>query len=308
MKPLLIIPVAVAIVLTMFAWPQAKSGPRDVPLGVAGAPAMEQQLSAQGGKFDVHRYADEAEARSAIEDREVYGAFVGTPGGMKLLTASAGSPVIFQMLSKAASESGAPVEIEDVVPTTHAGGALAASVLPLLIGGSLTGMLALFTAAGAWRRGGLLLGGATAAGLVATTIIQSWLGVVEGDWFTNAGVLSLAVLAIGATVCGLGSLFGKGGAIAGALTMVFVGNPFSAVATGPEMLPSPAGFIGQLLPPGAAGNLLRSTGFFDGAGAGGHVAVLLAWALAGLTCVAIAGLPRVRMRAAACLQHAPAAA
>ena len=308
MKPLVIVPVVVAVVLTLFAWPQAKSGPRDVPLGVAGAPAMERQLSAQGGKFELHRYTDEAAARRAIEDRDVYAAFVGTPGGMKLLTASAASPAIFQMLTHAASESGKPVEIEDVVPTTHAGGALASSVMPMVIAGSLTGMLALFMAAGAWRRIGLLLGAATGAGLVAATIIQSWLGVVEGDWVTNAGVFSLAVLAIAATVCGLGSLFGKFGAIAGAITMVFVGNPFSAVAAGPEMLPSPAGVIGQLMPPGAAGNLLRSTGFFDGAGASGHLAVLVAWAVAGLACVAVAALPRVRAHVGARLQHVPAAA
>jgi hypothetical protein len=36
------------------------------------------------------------------------------------------------------------------------------------------------------------------------------------------------------------------------------------------------------MPPGAGANLLRSTGFFDGARAGEHVALLAIWALAGL--------------------------
>jgi hypothetical protein len=289
-KAILVVPVAVALVLTLFAWPSAKVGPREVPIGVAGAPAVERALAAQDGKFEVHRYADDAAARAAIEDREVYGAFADG----KLLTASAASPAITQMLTHAASESGAPVEIEDVVPATQAGGALAASVLPMVIAGILTGVLALLSVSGAVRRAAMIVGGAALAGVVATTIVQTWLGVVDGVWLVDAGVLSLAVLAIAATVCGLGALFGKHGAAAGALTMIFVGNPFSAVATGPEMLPSPAGWLGQLLPPGAGGNLLRSTGFFDGAGAGGHVAVLVAWALAGLACVAIAALPQVR--------------
>jgi hypothetical protein len=87
---------------------------------------------------------------------------------------------------------------------------------------------------------------------------------------------------------------GRAGILVAALTMVFVGNPFSAVATGPEMLPTPAGVIGQLLPPGAGGNLLRSTGFFDGAGVGEHVAVLAAWALAGFAALAVAALRRRR--------------
>jgi len=98
----------------------------------------------------------------------------------------------------------------------------------------------------------------------------------------------LTVLAIAATVNGLAALFGRAGLLAGALTMVFIGNPLSAVAAGPEMLPTPAGDVGQLLPPGAGGNLLRSTAFFDGAAAGGHVAVLAAWALAGLSCLLVA--------------------
>ena len=64
--------------------------------------------------------------------------------------------------------------------------------------------------------------------------------------------------------------------------MVLIGNPFSGVGSAPELLPQPVGAIGQLMPPGAGGNLLRSTGFFDGAAAGGHIAVLLAWTLVGL--------------------------
>ena len=64
--------------------------------------------------------------------------------------------------------------------------------------------------------------------------------------------------------------------------MVLVGNPFSGVGSAPELLPEPVGAIGQLMPPGAGGNLVRSIGFFDGAAAGGYVAVLAVWASAGL--------------------------
>jgi hypothetical protein len=47
-----------------------------------------------------------------------------------------------------------------------------------------------------------------------------------------------------------------------------------------------------LLAPGAGTNLLRSTGFVDGAG--GHVAVLVAWTLLGLAALAM----RARLRRA----------
>jgi hypothetical protein len=87
------------------------------------------------------------------------------------------------------------------------------------------------------------------------------------------------------------------GAIVAAVTMVLIGNPFSGVASGPEMLPEPAGTIGQLLPPGAGGNLLRSTGYFDGAAAGGHVLVLVVWTLAGLAVLLAAGMRSSRRHA-----------
>jgi MYXO-CTERM domain-containing protein len=67
--------------------------------------------------------------------------------------------------------------------------------------------------------------------------------------------------------------------------MMLVGNPLSGIATAPELLPSPAGAIGQLLPPGAGGTLLRSTAFFDGAAAGRPLTVLAAWALLGLAAI-----------------------
>jgi len=62
------------------------------------------------------------------------------------------------------------------------------------------------------------------------------------------------------------------------------------------MLPQPVGGIGQLMPPGAGGNLLRSTGFFDGAAAGGYTLVLVVWALAGLALVLLAGYARGELR------------
>src|ERR687888_2174963 len=93
---ILLIPVAAALVLTLFAWPQARLEPRDLPVGVAGPTATAQQvehrLDAQDGAFEVHRYADEADARDAIADREIYGAVVTTPSAAKVLTASAASP------------------------------------------------------------------------------------------------------------------------------------------------------------------------------------------------------------------------
>jgi hypothetical protein len=305
---IVVLPLLVAFVVTMFAWPTSRQEPRDLPIGVAGpqaaTQALEKQLSAHEGAFEVRSYPDEAAAREAIEDREIYGSFVATPEGSRVLTASAASPSVAQMLTRAASEGATPaqaasVKVEDVVPASSATAGLGSSVLPLVLAGILTGLMASMLASGALGRAGLVLAGAVLGGLTANVLIQSWLGVVEGDWLTNAGVLSLTILAIGSFVAGMKALLGNPGAILAAVTMVFIGNPFSGVASGPEMLPQPVGAIGQLMPPGAGGNLLRSTGFFDGAAAGGHVAVLVTWALVGMAALLAAGLVRSRRTAAA---------
>ena len=293
-KVILVVPIVVGLILTLFAWPSARLEPRDLPIGVAGpAPAtrvLEQRLATQEGAFDVHRYADEAAAREAIEDREVYGAWVVAPGGPKVLTSSAASSIVAQLLTHAAIESRA--EVVDVAPASEHAAALPSSVLPLMIAGILVGVLASLAASGWAGQLGLVAVGSVLGGLVATAIVQSWLDVVGGSWIANAGTLTLTIAAIASVIAGLRAAFGDGGVVAGALAMILIGNPFSGVASAPEMLPQPVGGIGQLMPPGAGGNLLRSTGFFDGAGAGGHVLVLAVWALVGVALLVAGGLRR----------------
>jgi hypothetical protein len=297
---ILVVPLVVALVLTLFAWPSARLEPRDLPIGVAGPASatapIEQRLEAREGAFDLRRYTDEAAARAAIEDRDVYGAFVATPSGPKVLTASAGSPAVSQLLTHAAEDAGAPVE--DLVQAGPRAPALASSVLPLVIAGILIGVVGALAASRGLGRAGLVVAGSVLTGLAATAIVQGWLDVVGGDWVANAGVLSLTVLAIASILAGLYAVLGKVGLGIGALTMIFIGNPFSGVGSAPELLPEPAGAIGQLLPPGAGGNLLRSTGFFDGAGGAGPLTVLAIWTVAGLALLVAAEL-RGRRGAAA---------
>jgi hypothetical protein len=291
-RAILVVPVVVAVALTLFAWPASNLAPRDLPVGVAGsgaaARAIEARLEQPRGAFDVHRYRDAAEARAAILDRDVYGAFVATPGRATVLTASAASAVVAQLLREAA---GPDAQVRDVVPATAddpRGVAIAAIGLPIVIGGIVTGVLAGLIAPRSRRQLGLLVAGAVLAGLVAVAILQGWLGVIRGGWLANAGTISLAVLAIAATVAALMAWMGPPGIAVGAVLMALVGNPFSGIGSAPELLPSAAGTIGQLMPPGAAGSMLRSTAFFDGADAAPHAAVLVAWALPALIALAIA--------------------
>lgn len=303
-----------ALALWAFAWPAARTAPRDLPLGVAGPAAatapLQSQLAGQKGAFEVHQYADEAAARDAIEDRAVYGAVVVTPQGVELLTATAASPVVAQLLEKAVAgqaPEGTKVTTTDVVAAPAddpRGAALGASVLPLAIAGVAAGAIVTLLGLRGIRAVTALVLTAAAVGLVAAALTHSWLGVLTGNWWAEAGALSLSTLAVSGTVAGFAALLGQAGIGVGAMTMVLLGNPFSGVTSAPQLLPEPVGFIGQLLPPGAGGTLLRSVSFFDGARITGPALTLAAWALLGLTAVALGAL---RRRPASGGTEAPAA-
>jgi hypothetical protein len=69
---------------------------------------------------------------------------------------------------------------------------------------------------------------------------------------------------------------------------MLLGNPLSGLNSAPELLPSGWGQLGQWLPQGANGALLRSMAFFDGAGGTLPIVVLTCWSLAGLVLILIA--------------------
>ncbi|MFF1464420.1 ABC transporter permease [Streptomyces sp. NPDC058330] len=295
----LLVPLLVTLSLWAFAWPAARIAPRDLPVGVAGsAPAADQlqkRFEERDGAFEVHRYEDAAAARAAIRDRAVYGALVVTPKGPELLTASAASPVVSQLLTAAAAEAATPgtqVPVTDVVAAPDAdprGSALGASILPLALAGVAAGAIVTLLGLRGVRAALTLAGASVLVGVVAAAIAHSWLGALAGGWWTEAGAVGLTVLAIGAAVAGLAALLGTRGIGLGAVLIVLLGNSFSGVTSAPELLPEPVGAIGQWLPPGAGGSLLRSVAFFEGNAAGGSVLTLTLWALLGLTAVVLGG-------------------
>ncbi|QUC60411.1 ABC transporter permease [Streptomyces sp. A2-16] len=306
---IVLVPLLAALALWAFAWPAARTAPRDLPLGVAGPAAataqVEQGLRQHEGAFEIHRYADEAAARAAIEDRTVYGAVVVTAQGPELLTASAASPVVAQLLQQAvtqqAAAGGAEVKVVDVVPTPAAdprGAVLSSSVLPLALAGIVAGAVVTLLGLRGVRAVTALVLSAALVGTVAVALTHSWLGALTGNWWAEAGALALATLAVSAAVAGLAALVGTAGIGAVAFLVMFLGNPFSGAASAPRLLPEPAGTIGQWLPPGASATLLRSVSFFDGAAATGPVLTLSWWAALGLGAVLLGNALKARTKSA----------
>ncbi|MBW1598088.1 ABC transporter permease [Streptomyces sp. JJ38] len=296
---LVVTPLIAALALWAFAWPASRIAPRDLPIGLvapAGAPIAENLTGGPGeDAFDVQRYDDAAAAKAAIEDREIYGALVASPEGIQLLTASAASPAVAQLLNQAVAAQappGAEVTTTDVVALPEddpRGTGFAAGALPLALAGVAAGAITFVMGLRGTVAAAALTGAAALVGLTAAAIEHSWLGILTGNWWAEAGVLGLTILAVGATVAGAAALLGARGIGLAALLIVLIGNPFSGVTSAPELLPGAAAWTGQLLPPGAGGSLLRSVAFFDGGGAAGPALVLTVWAVLGLTAMMLGG-------------------
>lgn len=301
----------IALIALAFALPAARSAPHDVPIGIAGPQAangeVARQLDAHApGAFAVTYYPGEAALREAIRDRHVYGGLALSPDGPKTLIASGASPVVAQALSQlgagVAAQIGRSATVEDLAPLPAEdprGAGLAAAALPVTLAGIVPAIaLVLALRREVWTR---LVAAVVFSGLAALTLAALLYGVLgsvqDNFWGVTAG-LTLGLLGCGLMVLGLGSLFGRAGLAVGAGLALLVGNPLSGMTSAPEMLPSGWGTLGQWLPQGATATLLRSTAYFDGAGAGAAVAVLTGWALLGAALVAVAAV-RSRRRAGA---------
>jgi hypothetical protein len=313
----IVLPAVITLAVLAFAWPAARVQPRDVPVGVVGPGsqlAIEHLLSAQPGAFDMHVYPDGAAARSAIGNREIYGAFVVDQRHVQVLDASAASPTVAQLLTsvgaKLAAGTSSTESITDVVPLSQAdprGIVFGSLLLPITMSGIaiavMIGLVARFRPAS--RQIGALLLVSMAAGASVYLIGQSFLGALPHQGLADWAALSLTVLAIGATAAGLLALVGVAGLGIAAALMVFVGNPFSGVTSAPELLPDAIKYLGQALPPGAGANLLRSTAYFDGHRAAGHLAVLITWVALGFAAIVIAQHTSIRFAAHSARRSAP---
>jgi hypothetical protein len=309
-----------SVLLTAFAWPAANSEPHEVPFALAApgpvAAQVEQGLAAGLGAeaFDVRRVADRTRAVAAIEDREVYGALVVGPQGAEMLTASAASPAVAQILGQVAARlpadpsaaasaapSVSPVPVTDVVPLPAddpRGAGLAAGSLPLVLGGIAAAAVLTLRVRGTGRRLSGVLGFAVAGGLAMTAILQFWLGSLDGDYWTTSAVVALAVGATATVILALERLLGVAGLGLGAAVMMLLGNPLSGLTSAPELLPAGWGTLGQMLPPGAAATALRSVAFFDGAGMQPALVVLGCWLAFGLVLFAVPVRRGERLRVA----------
>lgn len=299
--------------LLLFILPSLASGPRDLPVGVAGPAAVVEQTdaaldAAHPEAFAVTGFDTRAGLEQAVRDREVVGGFDLTEDGtVTSVVASAGSTAVSGTLTETgrqlAAAQDAQAHVDDVVPLPAEdpiGAGIGGLAFPLVFGGivPVVAYRALLRGHRPWVLAGLL-GFSAVGGLVVAWVLHSVFGSFTGPILPVAGAVALGIAALSVPLAGLQEMFGPKGFTLAAMTMMFVGNPFAGIATSSLWLPAGVAAIGQLLPPGAAGTLVRSVAYFDGHGGGTAAVTLVVWIAAGLALWTAAGLRSRRTSSAA---------
>ncbi|EFK54960.1 SNG1 family protein [Corynebacterium genitalium ATCC 33030] len=288
------IPVIIGLMLFAFLAPNFSSGPQDVPVALSAPEPVIEQIT-QGVKEkagddapDIRVMNSPEEVRESILNRETVGGIAITPDGATAYTASGNGAPYVQLIDGIASSLEAqnmPVEREDLAPTTEddpQAAGIALLGLPLAFGGIISAVVATFLFRGnKWVKLGVLVGIAALGALVATWMLHSVYGTLSGSFGMEWLAISLGILATSMLTAGLAAVIGTAGMGIGAVLTIFLANPLSGLSTGPWLLPAGWSTLGQWMPIGATGHLVRSLSFFDGSGAGAAWWVLAAWIATG---------------------------
>ena len=271
--------------------------PHEVPVGLIGdtpaVVALAGSLAHRApGAYNVHRYATLAQARTAILDRSIYGAYSPDPSP-RLLVAGAASRSVATLLEQTfagAGVNGQRTVVQDVapLPSSDPNGATAFSMLLSLILAGELGAVLIFTLGrhrSAVSRLLVIAGMCLGAGLMAALVTNVVVGAFNGHFVAVWGVSALFVLAIAVPIAAFQSLLGVGGAAIGAILFLVIGNRASGGSSAPELLPAFWRQLSQLLPPGAAITAIRDVVYFHGQGIGRALLVLSVWTVAGTAVV-----------------------
>lgn len=185
------------------------------------------------------------------------------------------------------------VTVTDVVPLNDndsTGAGLAIAGLPLTIGGIVGGVLTSMIVHSRRMRAVAVLAYGAIGGLALTLVLQSWFGILQGNFGLNVLAAGLAVAATAALINGFVSLIGPGGIAIGAVLTMFIGNPIASLQAPKEFLAGAWGDIGQFLAPGASGTLLRDLSYFPDAPMAMQWWVLIGWFVLGIALILVGHL------------------
>lgn len=301
------VPVAICLMLWAFLAPSFGSGPSGVPIAIAAPEPVQAKITSEMEQQEAHPdliSVDSSDrAKEMVQNREAVDAVVIGKGEATVYEASGnGSPYV-QMLdgmAKKLKASGTEVKTEDLAPLTEddpQASGISMLGLPLAFGGIISAVLSTFLLRGhKWMKLFALAGIAALGAGTVVWMLHGVYGTLDGNIFQEWLGIALGIAATSTVTAGLAALIGTPGIAIGAVLTIFVGNPLSGLATGPWLLPAGWSTLGQLMPIGSTGFLIRSISYFDGAGATRAWSVLVAWVIIGLLLLAF-DRPKPKLKA-----------
>ena len=294
---LVLIPALVLMLAFSFSYVGAfhDPTPHHVPVAVAGPPAAVAELNRlPGDPLDARQATSRRDARSQIDDREVYGAYDAATN--RLFVASAANRptaiALKRTFNRVAAARGRPaVRVTDVKPLpskdpngTAAFYSMIAWVFGGYIGATLIGMVGSprsRSRARAAARIAALAGFGIVAGALSVVILRVSFDVFSGHVVALCAIAALTIFASGVATAGIQAVAGPAGTGLVILLFVILGNAASGGPFARPLLPGLWSAIGGVLPPGASVDLSRAALFFDGARITGPILVLVGWAAVG---------------------------
>lgn len=307
--------IAILLVQALFvlAYVVATAAPKPdrIPFGVVGSQENTsgfgqkvQELA--GSALEVRAFAREVDARTAIEDQQIFGAFVSTGRSTAILyTASAAGASVARVLSqavpKAAATRGVTVTVQDLAPLPasdinglvvfyvalacvvygFSGTSMALGAAPKL---SLPGQVA------------VIAGFSAAGGLVTALVAGPITGALHMNYLPFAAIGALTMFVAGLFTALALELGGQKATLVVLIVLLVLGSPSSGGSVAPDLLPWFFRLIGQWLPPGAAVSALRNSVYFPDHQHAMPVVVLVGWAAACLLGFVLARRRTLRQR------------
>jgi hypothetical protein len=300
---LVLIPALVLMLAFAFSYVGAfhDPTPHNVPVDVVGPPAVAAQLDRlPGDPLDARQTSSLTAALSAIDDRDVYGAYDARTNHL-FVASAANRPTAVALTETfnraAAAQGGLAVRVTDVKPLPPKdpnGTAIFYAMIAWVFGGyiasTLIGLIGSPRSPSRRRaaeRIAALAGFSIIGGILSVLLLRASFGVFSGHVVALSAVAALTIFASGAATAGIQAAIGPAGTGLVILTFVILGNPASGGPFARPLLPGFWSTIGGLLPPGASVDLARSALFFDGERIVGPILVLVGWAALG-TALALA--------------------
>lgn len=277
--------VFVSVFLAAFHTPKAHRLPIAVAASDRSAALFDVKLQRMvPDAFQIERYQDEAAARSAVEHRAAYAAYLDITGSPRLVYAGANGLAVTAMVTPLghAATADAKIKVEDILPLSKGdsrGLSIFYASFGLVLAGFLFGQMTYQLAprlSFAQRMVSLAIFsvvGGVATSLIAGTIFDA----VPGSFFALAGIITLMAGAVAAGTVLLIRIFGPLGVPLGSIFMLVMGNATSGGVLPPSFLPGWLQPLASVMPAGVGVRAINGLAYFHNDGVADGVTILSAW-------------------------------